>query len=133
MQPELQLAGSGRHFPDLWIDVRQRPGRRAGGAPAQGRRKVKVARARAERFSGLGLDESAARRCKVFGQINVSVDGVGAAYEQARGFDGFRHAERALRLLRAVKKEVGINCVVSRSSFEHVPEVARLTRKLRLN
>lgn len=83
--------------------------------------------------SGLGLDEEAARRCAVFGQINVSVDGVGEAYAQARGFDGFRRAERALRLLRAVKKEVGVNCVVSRSSFEHVPDVARLVRKLRLN
>ena len=83
--------------------------------------------------SGLGLDESAARKCEVFGQINVSVDGVGKAYEEARGFDGFRHAERALRLLRAVKPEVGVNCVVSRSSFDHVPDVARLVRKLRLN
>ena len=83
--------------------------------------------------SGLGLDQTSARKCAVFGQINVSVDGVGAAYEKARGFDGFRHAERALRLLRAVKPEVGVNCVVSRSSFDHVPDVARLVRKLRLN
>src|SRR5437764_3852173 len=80
--------------------------------------------------SGLGLDESAAEKCKVFGQINVSVDGVGKAYEAARGFDGYRHAERALRLLRAVKREVGVNCVVSRSSFDHVGEVARLVRRL---
>jgi radical SAM protein with 4Fe4S-binding SPASM domain len=83
--------------------------------------------------SGLGLDEAAARRCAVFGQINVSVDGVGKAYQDARGFDGFRHAERALRLLRAVKPEVGVNCVVSRSSFDRVPEVARLVSKLDLN
>ena len=83
--------------------------------------------------SGLGLDEKLAARCRVFGQINVSVDGVGDGYLRARGFDGFRHAERALRLLRAVKREVGINCVVSRSSFEGLPAVARLARKLRLN
>src|SRR6267143_589420 len=75
--------------------------------------------------SGLGLDAKAAEKCRVFGQINVSVDGVGAAYAAARGFDGFRHAECALRLLRAVKREVGVNCVVSRSSFPRVPEVAR--------
>jgi radical SAM protein with 4Fe4S-binding SPASM domain len=83
--------------------------------------------------SGLGLTEAAAKRCAVFGQINVSVDGVGKAYEDARGFDGFRHAERALRLLRAVKPEVGVNCVVSRSSYQHVPGVAALVKKLRLN
>jgi radical SAM protein with 4Fe4S-binding SPASM domain len=83
--------------------------------------------------SGLGLDEASAKRCAVFGQINVSVDGVGPAYEEARGFDGFRHAERALRLLRAVKPEVGVNCVVSRSSYPRVPEVAALVKRLRLN
>src|SRR5438552_2365282 len=42
--------------------------------------------------SGLGLEQTSARKCAVFGQINVSVGGVGAAYEKARGFDGFRHA-----------------------------------------
>lgn len=83
--------------------------------------------------SGLGLDEAAAKECAVFGQINVSVDGVGKAYQDARGFDGFRHAERALRLLRAVKEEVGVNCVVSRTSYGHVGEVAALVKKLRLN
>ena len=83
--------------------------------------------------SGLGLDGHAALRCSVFGQINVSVDGVGASYQAARGFDGFRHAEKALRLLRAVKPEVGVNCVVSRSSFDRVKEVARLVKRLDLN
>jgi len=37
------------------------------------------------------------------------------------------------RLLRAVKEEVGVNCVVSRSSFEGIPSVARMVRELRLN
>jgi radical SAM protein with 4Fe4S-binding SPASM domain len=83
--------------------------------------------------SGLGLTESAARDCAVFGQINVSVDGIGAAYERARGFDGFHHAERALRLLRAVKREVGVNCVVSRTSFDALDGVARLVHELDLN
>jgi radical SAM protein with 4Fe4S-binding SPASM domain len=83
--------------------------------------------------SGLGLGEALAARCRVFGQINVSIDGVGEAYGRARGFDGFRHAEEALRRLRAVKPEVGINCVVSRSSFDGLPAVARLARRLRLN
>lgn len=83
--------------------------------------------------SGLGLDAAAARRCAVFGQINVSIDGVGEAYAAARGFDGFAHAERAARLLREVKPEVGINCVVSRSSFDGVAEVAKLVKRLRLN
>jgi len=83
--------------------------------------------------SGLGMSAAQAARCRVFGQINVSVDGIGAAYERARGFDGYGHAERALKLLRAVKAEVGINCVVSRSSFDGLREVARLARRLDLS
>ena len=83
--------------------------------------------------SGLGLDEEAAQRCAVFGQINVSIDGIGKAYEDARGFDGFAHAERALRHLRNVKREVGVNCVVSRSSFDALDGVARLVKRLDLN
>ncbi len=83
--------------------------------------------------SGLGLTRAQAERCRIFGQINVSVDGVGEAYRRARGFDGFRAASQALELLRAVKQEVGINCVVSRSSFDGLDAVARLAKRLRLN
>jgi radical SAM protein with 4Fe4S-binding SPASM domain len=83
--------------------------------------------------SGLGLDAATAARCAVFGQINVSIDGVGEAYRRARGFDGFAHAERALVHLRAMKEEVGVNCVASRSSFDGLGEVAALVRRLRLN
>jgi radical SAM protein with 4Fe4S-binding SPASM domain len=83
--------------------------------------------------AGLNMTPELAERCKVFGQINVSIDGVGKRYADARGFDGFRHAERALRLLRAVKKEVGINCVVSRSSYPHLGEVVALAQQLKLN
>lgn len=83
--------------------------------------------------AGLSLTEAQAQRCTVFGQINVSVDGVGERYRQARGFDGFARAERALKLLRSVKKEVGINCVVSRQSFDHLHEVVALARRLKLN
>jgi radical SAM protein with 4Fe4S-binding SPASM domain len=79
------------------------------------------------------LTSADAERCRVFGQINVSVDGIAEAYQRARGFDGYAHAVRALRLLRAVKEEVGVNCVVSRTSFGGLPEVARLVRELRLN
>ena len=83
--------------------------------------------------SGLGLDTETAARGAVFGQINVSIDGVGDGYRRARGFDGFAHAERALERLRAVKEEVGVNCVVSRSSFDGLGEVAALVKRLRLN
>ncbi len=83
--------------------------------------------------SGLGMDEETARRCRVFGQINVSVDGVGEDYRRARGYDGFDRAVRALELLRATRREVGINCVVTRHNFESLGEIVALARRLRLN
>jgi radical SAM protein with 4Fe4S-binding SPASM domain len=83
--------------------------------------------------AGLNLTPQLAERCRVFGQINVSVDGVGERYREARGFNGFARAQRALRFLRAVKREVGINCVVSRTSYAHLGEVVALAKRLRLN
>jgi radical SAM protein with 4Fe4S-binding SPASM domain len=52
-----------------------------------------------------------------FGQINVSLDGLGATYAAVRGFDGFAQADAAIRALRAVKREIGINVVVTRHNF----------------
>jgi radical SAM protein with 4Fe4S-binding SPASM domain len=83
--------------------------------------------------SGLGLTEAQAKDCRVFGQINVSVDGIGEAYRRARGFDGYPHAVRALERLRAHCPRVGINFVVSRSSFPELEGIVRLARRLRLN
>lgn len=79
--------------------------------------------------SGQGMTPELAERCRVFGQINVSIDAVGAN----RGSLPFSEAANALRLLRAVKKEVGINCVVSRSSYDGLPAVVRFAKKLRLS
>ena len=83
--------------------------------------------------AGLNMTPELAQRCQVFGQINVSVDGVGEAYRRARGFDGYDRAERALRLLRGVTRHVGINYVVSRSSYDGIDDVARLARRLKLS
>ena len=67
--------------------------------------------------SGLaGLDRLLAISDR-FGQINVSLDGLGPAYAAVRGFDGFARADAAIRALRRVKREVGINVVVTRASF----------------
>ncbi len=52
-----------------------------------------------------------------FGQINVSLDGLGATYAAVRGFDGFSRADAAIARLRAVKREIGINVVVTRHNF----------------
>src|SRR5437868_11060322 len=67
--------------------------------------------------SGLaGLDRLLAISGR-FGQINVSLDGLGPTYAAVRGFDGFARADSAIRALRRVKRDVGINVVVTRDSF----------------
>jgi radical SAM protein with 4Fe4S-binding SPASM domain len=69
----------------------------------------------------------------LFGQINVSIDGVGDDYAKVRGFDGFARADRAVVALRKVSKHVGINCVVTRDSFDGLGRVFAYakSRKLR--
>jgi radical SAM protein with 4Fe4S-binding SPASM domain len=83
--------------------------------------------------SGLdGLDRLLAIADR-FGQINVSLDGLGAAYAAVRGFDGFARADRAIRALRAQKREVGINVVVTRHNFDQLDELFAYAAERRLS
>lgn len=68
-----------------------------------------------------------------FGQINVSLDGLGETYAAVRGFDGFGRADAALRALRSVKREIGINVVVTRANFEELPAIFEHARRRRLS
>ncbi|HET7501586.1 MAG TPA: radical SAM protein [Kofleriaceae bacterium] len=68
-----------------------------------------------------------------FGQINVSLDGLGATYAQVRGFDGFARADAAIRALRATKREVGINVVVTRRNFEQLDDLFAYAAERRLS
>ena len=83
--------------------------------------------------SGLaGLDRLIAISDR-FGQINVSLDGLGATYAAVRGFDGFARADAAIRALRRVKREVGINVVVTRASFAELDDVFAYAARRRLS
>lgn len=68
--------------------------------------------------SGLGLTEEKAAACRVFGQVNVSLDGVGDVYRESRGYDGARVALRAMERLIAAGVPTGINFVVSRVTWD---------------
>jgi radical SAM protein with 4Fe4S-binding SPASM domain len=84
--------------------------------------------------SGLPVDEAFAREAAdVFGQVNVSLDGLGDDYRAARGYDGFERAEAALRLLRAHTRHVGINCVVSRDNADRLAPIVAFAKRLRLS
>ena len=68
-----------------------------------------------------------------FGQINVSLDGLGATYAAVRGFDGFARADAAIRRLRAVKREVGINVVVTRHNFDELDAIFAYAKQRKLS
>ncbi len=83
--------------------------------------------------SGLEGLERLVAIAPLFGQINVSIDGVGEVYARVRGFDGFARADAAVARLRDVKTEVGLNCVVTRDNFDALGDVFAYARKRRLN
>ena len=70
--------------------------------------------------SGLDGFEALVAIADRFGQINVSLDGLGPTYAKVRGFDGFARADAAIRRLRALKREIGINVVVTRHNFDEL-------------
>jgi radical SAM protein with 4Fe4S-binding SPASM domain len=83
--------------------------------------------------SGLdGLDRLLAIADR-FGQINVSLDGLGATYAAVRGFDGFARADTAIVKLRAIKREVGINVVVTRHNFDELDAIFGYAAERRLS
>ena len=83
--------------------------------------------------SGLeGLDHLLAIADR-FGQINVSLDGLGATYAAVRGFDGFARADAAITRLRRIKREVGINVVVTRRNFDELDAIFAYAARRRLS
>ena len=78
--------------------------------------------------NGSLIDEHTARRCRVFGRINVSVDGLGRSFEESKGRDGFAEADRAIGLLKAHHPRVGINVTLGRSNFDHLEAIVRYAK-----
>jgi radical SAM protein with 4Fe4S-binding SPASM domain len=73
--------------------------------------------------NGFYITPEVAQECKIFGRINVSLDGVGEIYQRVRGIDGFKIADKAIKLLVKARPRVGINCVVTRVNFPFLSEL----------
>ena len=69
----------------------------------------------------------------LFGQINVSMDGLGQTYARVRGFDGFSRADQAVIALRKATRSIGINVVVTRHNFSQLEHLFHYARKRKLN
>jgi radical SAM protein with 4Fe4S-binding SPASM domain len=83
--------------------------------------------------SGLANLDRLLAICDRFGQINVSLDGLGATYARVRGFDGFARADAAIRALRRAKREIGINVVVTRHNFDELDQLFGYAAERRLS
>ncbi|MBM4320747.1 MAG: radical SAM protein, partial [Deltaproteobacteria bacterium] len=83
-------------------------------------------------ISGLGLTTELVRSLAAFGQVNVSLDGVGPRYAVHRGRELFAAADRGLRLLAAAGISTGINCVLGKENFADLPELFRYAGALGL-
>ncbi len=68
--------------------------------------------------SGIGMTREIAAACKVFGQVNVSLDGVGDIYVRSRGYDGADRALRALSWLSDAGVPCGINLVLHKGTWD---------------
>jgi len=83
--------------------------------------------------SGRGLTADIADRMRVFGQVNVSLDGIGDLSGVFRGRDTFGIADRALELLVAAGIPTGINCVLGRGNFDGVEGLFKYAARRGLN
>lgn len=79
--------------------------------------------------NGLHITEEIAKKCSIFGQVNISIDGIDSIYKSVRGQDFFSKAIDALRLLKKQGTRVGINCIVTRDNFSKIPELAKFAKK----
>ena len=74
--------------------------------------------------SGLVMSEEIARRCIVFGRVNVSLDGTDPeGYGEFRRAESFPKVERAVAMLTKHHKHVGVNTVVTRRNADHLEKI----------
>jgi len=64
-----------------------------------------------------------AEKCRIFGQVNVSIDDAEALQEAIRGEGFLAERVRAVDSLREADIKVGLNCVVTRQNFTRLDEV----------
>ena len=71
-------------------------------------------------ISGSKITADIAEKMKVFGQVNVSLDGIGNSCGAFRNKDMFLIADNAINCLIKTGMPTGINCVVGRNNFDGI-------------
>jgi len=83
--------------------------------------------------SGSLITADIARKMKIFGQVNVSIDGIGKNYGVFRKKNMFDIADKALDLLIQAQVPTGINCVIGKNNFIHIPNIFKYANEKKLN
>jgi radical SAM protein with 4Fe4S-binding SPASM domain len=83
--------------------------------------------------SGANITAQVAKKMKVFGQVNVSLDGVAENYGVFRHKNMFDMADQALGFLIKAKVPAGINCVIGRDNFDGITKLFEYAAQKKLN
>ena len=84
-------------------------------------------------ISGVNMTAEISQKMRVFGQVNVSIDGVGKKYGVFRRQDMFEVADNAVEMLVKANVPTGINCVVARQTFDGIKELFRYAKRKKVN
>jgi radical SAM protein with 4Fe4S-binding SPASM domain len=83
--------------------------------------------------NGVLMTSEKAAKCRMFGQVNVSIDGPASFEDAGRSPAAFEAAVRGVDLLLEAGINVGLNCVVTRQSFEHLDALFSVARERALS
>ncbi len=84
-------------------------------------------------INGYHMSSKLAEKCRVFGQLNVSMDGIGSKYNINRGGENiFYRVDQAIKNLVNAGVAVGINTVVTRRNFDTLEEIVAYAQELNL-
>ncbi len=84
-------------------------------------------------ISGYNLNKDITKKLKIFGQVNLSLDGIGKNSEVFRGKNIFDTVTKAFDLLLEAGISTGINCVLGKNNFSGLEEIFEFASKKRLS
>ncbi len=84
-------------------------------------------------LSGNSITEKIAEQLTIFGQVNLSIDGIGKTSSVFRNPKMFDMADKAITLLVNAGVKTGINCVMGRNNFEAIPQLFKYAKKKKVN
>ncbi|MBF0227239.1 MAG: RRXRR domain-containing protein [Desulfobacterales bacterium] len=82
--------------------------------------------------NGYFITDKIAEKCKVFGQVNVSIDSLNEEDGITR-LPHFKKADAAIKTLKSKNIRTGINCVISRKNYNQLEKIIAYGKKIGAN